>query len=377
MPKRRVAMLLPGLGRVQRGAETAFLEIARALSRDPDMEIELFGSGPDAPRGVPIHQVGCVPRDRFEGWPRLPCLRTETHYEELSFILRLLKGGAYRPGDFDAAIACSYPYTNWFLRCAGGRRGPKQVFVTQNGDWMCRAESREYRFFRCDGLVCINPVYYDRHRSRYDAALIPNGVDADLYRPRSGDDDEASEPRIPRGVPVVLMVSALIAAKQVAEAVRAVALVPEAFLAVAGDGPERAEVARLAGELLPGRHVLLGSVPRAAVPALYRQADAFLHMHRDEPFGIVYLEAAASRLAIVAPDAPVPRWILGETALFTDPGDPAAVAAALRRALGPELGPALGAAARRRVVNDWTWDVQAAKYRAFIEHIITGNGQHP
>ena len=37
-------MILPGLGRVQRGAETAFIEVGRALSKYSDIEIECFGS---------------------------------------------------------------------------------------------------------------------------------------------------------------------------------------------------------------------------------------------------------------------------------------------------------------------------------------------
>lgn len=45
MAKLRVAFVLPGLGRVQRGAETAFIEVARAMAEFPDVEVELFGSG--------------------------------------------------------------------------------------------------------------------------------------------------------------------------------------------------------------------------------------------------------------------------------------------------------------------------------------------
>ena len=38
-------MILPGLGRVQRGAETAFIEVARGLSAYPEIDVELFGAG--------------------------------------------------------------------------------------------------------------------------------------------------------------------------------------------------------------------------------------------------------------------------------------------------------------------------------------------
>jgi len=364
----RVAMVLPGLGRVRRGAEAAFLEVARGLAAFPDVRVELFGSGREGAEGLSVRGVPCVPRERFEAWPRLPCLRDEYSYEELTFALNLARAGRFRRRDFDAAICCSYPYVNWFLQWAGRGRGPRLVFVTQNGDWPCRADSREYRLFRCDGLVCTNPAYYERHRARYRAALIPNGVDPEAFRPRAEADD-AGGIEVPEGSKVVLMVSALISSKRVADGVLAAARVPSAFLVVAGDGPERAEVSALCQRLLPGRHRMLGSLPREEMPALFRRADAFLHMSQDEPFGIVYLEAAASGLPVVAHDSEVPRWILGESALFADSGDAEAVAGALRRALSDE-GRSLGRAARRRVEDGWTWAAQAAKYRDFLREVV-------
>jgi len=369
MPKRRVAMILPGLGRVQRGAETAFLEVARALGRAPEMEVTVFGSGMEGTDGLSLRRVGCVPRERFERWPKMPCLRTENHYEELSFVLSMVGRRIYDPGDFDAVVACSYPYVNWMLQLRGGKKRPKQIFVTQNGDWMCQASSREYKLFQCDGLVCINPIYHERHKDRYPSALIPNGVDPSEYRPaRPG--ETFPDVRIPRDRPVVLMVSALIPAKKVAEAIEAVALIPDAYLVVAGDGPERAEVAKRAEALLAGRHRLLGSLPRSSMPAIYRQADVFLHMHREEPFGIVYLEAAASGLAVVAPDAPIPRWIMEETAIYVEPEKPQSVAEGIKSAMNSSIGPL----ARERVLAGWTWDVQASRYRDFIEQVVMESG---
>ena len=150
---------------------------------------------------------------------------------------------------------------------------------------------------------------------------------------------------------------------------------PDAVLVVAGDGPERASVAELAARLLPGRHHLLGSVESSRIPELYRNADVFLHMSVEEPFGIVYLEAGASGLPIVAPDVEVPRWILGDTALYADAQDPRSVSTALKRALAPDGKTTLGASARARILADWTWEIQGKKYHDFIEQIIAGVDQ--
>ncbi len=86
----RVAFILPGLGRVQRGAETAFWQIAKHLARFPDMHIQAFGSGYEGPQGVDFCHVPCMGRERFERWPKIPCFRNECYYEELTFVLGMI-----------------------------------------------------------------------------------------------------------------------------------------------------------------------------------------------------------------------------------------------------------------------------------------------
>ena len=150
----RIAIALPGMHRVTRGAETAFEQIARELAR-LGHDVTAFGSGFERP-GEPyqFRHVPCAPREIFENWPRIPFLRSHYSWEELTFAAGLMCH--YRAGDFDVSLACSYPYTSWVMR----RGQARHVFVTQNGDWMVHSRDAEYRFFDCDGLVCTNPQYF-------------------------------------------------------------------------------------------------------------------------------------------------------------------------------------------------------------------------
>jgi glycosyltransferase involved in cell wall biosynthesis len=364
-------MILPGLGHVQRGAETAFIELARSLGEDPDVHVELFGSGTKGLDGLNVHKVGCIRRERFEGWPKLPCLRGETHYEELTFVLNLMASRKYRPSQFDVTISCSYPWINWFLNSAKGKTRPLNIYLTQNGDWPCRRANSEFRSFKCDGLVCTNPEYYEFNRDRYPSVLVPNGVDPDVFHPPRFEGDYLDDPRIPKDRPIVLMAAALSPTKKVPDGVRAVARVPEAFMVIVGDGPQRQEIAALAEELIPGRYLMLGSVPREQMASIYRRADVLLHMSQEEPFGIVYLEGASTGLNVVAHEGPIPRWILGDTALFANTSDLETVADQIRVAVRPESKTEYGLAARERVATYWTWRQQAARYREFIETLIS------
>jgi glycosyltransferase involved in cell wall biosynthesis len=357
----KILFALPGLHRVDRGAEIAFISIATELARRGD-DVTLIGSGPHRPgRLYNFISVPTISRERFEHFPSLPLFRNETAWEDACFAPGLLR--AFKPSDYDATLTCSYPFSHWVLRRPVLRGpGPAHIFVTQNGDWPAYSNKAEYRFFDCDGLVCTNPEYYDRNSSRYRCALIPNGVDVATFTPGPV---ERKRFGLPSG-PLVLMVSALIPSKNVAEGIEAVAALPDAILVVAGDGPLRSQLQRLADERLPGRYRQL-TIPAADMPALYRSADVFLHLSRDESFGNVFVEALACGIPVVAYDVPRTRWILGDTGFPADGPDP--------RSIGAHLSLALGARDKgtRHLVEraaQFDWRQIAAQYRQFLATVV-------
>lgn len=300
----RVCFVLPGLHRVCRGAEIAFEAIAHELSTHNTMEVTLIGSGAPKPEcNYKYKKAPSFKREIFERWPRIPPLRNEYRWEELSFVGTLWR--SYQPSDFDINVTCSYPFTSWLLRAYRRHAKPRHVFVTQNGDWAPRCINAEYKFFSCDGLICTNPDFYQRHRNTWKSCLIPNGFDPLRFNPGPG---ERSRFGLPSKAKIVLVVSALTHAKHVLDAVRAVARVPGLFLLLVGDGPLRHDFERLAKQLLPGRHLRL-VLPPAQMPAIYKCADTLLHLGRNEAFGNIYLEALGTGLPVVAHDNETTRWI--------------------------------------------------------------------
>ena len=178
----RVLFALPGLHKYDRGAERAFISVATELALAGD-QVTLIGSG--APyKETPYRFLRALSlgRENFEKLPSLPVFRNECCYEEMTFIPGFLL--RYRPNDYDVTLTCNYPFLNWMLArptLRGAR--PPHVFVTQNGDWPAQSRNSEYRFFDCDGLICTNPEYYDRNKTRWNCALIPNGVDINQFTP--------------------------------------------------------------------------------------------------------------------------------------------------------------------------------------------------
>ncbi len=323
----KILFALPGLHRYDRGAEIAFISIATELCKGGDV-VTLVGSGRERPAALyQFLHAGSVRREKFEKFPLMPVLRNEYAYEELTFAPGLLRH--FRPSDYDVTITCGYPFTNWILRRrAFGITRPPHVFVTQNGDWPARARNSEYRCFGCEGLVCTNPDFYERNAQRWRCKLIPNGIDCNKFsvgparRPKLG---------LPAGGVVVLMVSALIPSKRVEIGIEAVSRSPDAYLVVAGDGPLREQIDAAAKRLLPGRFKRL-TVQADCMPGVYRSADVFLHLSKDESFGNVFLEAMACGLPIVAHDSARSRWIVGNDEYLVDTENPTEIARKIEQA---------------------------------------------
>ena len=143
--------------------------------------------------------------------------------------------------------------------------------------------------------------------------------------------------------------------KALGVALEAVAAVPEVTLAVAGDGPDRLALERRARELgLDGRARFLGSVPRESVLRLFRAADASVLSSSWENFPHTVVEALAVGTPVIATAVGgVPEVVRdGENGLLVPPGDPEALAAAIRRFFGDhELRRRLAAAAPGSVVT--------------------------
>ena len=209
---------------------------------------------------------------------------------------------------------------------------------------------------------------------------LPPGVDADMFRPGCG----GAEVRRAHGLsdrPVVVCVSRLVPRKGQDVLVRALPeirrRVPGAALLVVGGGPDAARLRRLAADCgVTDDVVLTGSVPWPDLPAHYDAGDVFAMPCRTrlggvdvEGLGIVYLEASATGLPVVAgrsggaPDAVLD----GVTGHLVDGRSVAEVARRVADLLAdPERAQQLGRAGREWVQRDWRWELLAARLGSLL-----------
>ncbi|HEU4425606.1 MAG TPA: glycosyltransferase family 4 protein, partial [Pilimelia sp.] len=206
------------------------------------------------------------------------------------------------------------------------------------------------------------------------------GVDVTTYHP--GVDGGAIRLRHGlSGRPVVVCVSRLVPRKGQDTLIRALPLiqrrVPGAALLIVGTGPHGGALRRLAEQLgVAADVVFTGEVPWAEVPAHFAAGDVFAMPCRTrrggldvEGLGIVFLEASAVGLPVVAGDSGgAPDAVRdGETGYVVSGRAPADVADRIADLLLNEpLARAFGTAGRQWVEARWRWEHQAERLHAIL-----------
>lgn len=126
-------------------------------------------------------------------------------------------------------------------------------------------------------------------------------------------------------------------------------------LSIIGDGPEREAVRQALSALPPSRLDWRGALPREAVAEALASHDIFVWPGLGEAYGLVYLEAQAAGLPVVAfASGGVPATMkAGETGLLVPERDEAALTVALGRLLrDPALRSRMGKAASAYVRSE-------------------------
>jgi glycosyltransferase involved in cell wall biosynthesis len=127
---------------------------------------------------------------------------------------------------------------------------------------------------------------------------LRNGVDLEIFKPLPS--QQAKDALAVNG-PVLASVGGLIARKGHDLVIRALEHLPEVTLLIAGQGPEKAALARLASALGVERRVrFLGSVPHERLREIYSAADALVLASSREGWPNVLLESMACGTPVIA-----------------------------------------------------------------------------
>jgi phosphatidyl-myo-inositol dimannoside synthase len=274
------------------------------------------------------------------------------------------------------------------LRAAGARRVVASTHGHEVG-WSMLPGTRQAlrRIGNTTDVVTFVSKYT---RSRFASAFgpmaaleyLPSGVDTQQFAPNPS---ARKEIRTRYGLgdrPTAVCISRLWPRKGQDMLIRALPLirkrVPEAALLVVGGGPYEDRLRAMAEQLGVAEHVIMtGRVPWEELPAHYVAGDVFAMPCRThgrgldvEGLGIVYLEASASGLPVVAGDSGgAPETVLdGITGNVVDGRDLDRIADAVATLLAdPILASEMGEAGRRWVSRHWRWTDIATRLARLLD----------
>lgn len=248
-------------------------------------------------------------------------------------------------------------YANLMAQVAARRAGvAKRIAVHHNplptypraarvADWFLGQTGTYSQVIAVSDAVADTAQTYPE-RYKHLLSRIYNGLPA----PLTPTIDARSKWNIPTGKPLILNVGRLSQQKNQSALLHALTHIPDAHLAIVGDGELARSLRRQTAELyLTDRVHFTGELKPAEVFAFLEAADVFAFPSLFESMGLAVVEAMQMGVPIVAADLPALHEVLANTALFVAPQDPAALGAALRKLLvHPEKARDLAARARER-----------------------------
>jgi glycosyltransferase involved in cell wall biosynthesis len=227
-------------------------------------------------------------------------------------------------------------------------------------------------FRKCDHLVCNSPDVMRHVLSQGwpngRASLIPNFAfvpDAPAI--------SRSAFETPESAPLAVALGRLHRNKGHDVLIRAAARLPDLFVWIVGEGPERTYLERLARDLSVEQRIRFPGW-RSDRAAIYRVADICVYPSREEPFGNVVVEAWCCGVPLISTRTAGPSWLVrdGEDAVLVPVDDATALAVAISRLLGSAaLRQSLVSAGRRRVTAEFSRPAVVAQYTDLFRTLIS------
>ena len=229
---------------------------------------------------------------------------------------------------------------------------------TYNSVYLQECQERSIR--DPDLCLCVSDRWQRELQEQYQlhAPRVSNGVNTKRFTPQCDGSESALKQQLGvNGTPIYLTVGGIEPRKNSIVLLQAFNQVlqshPHAQLIIAGGATlfdyqaYRDEFFALVGKLgiTIGKSLLLpGVIPDAAMPTLYRLADAFVFPSLKEGWGLVVLEAIASGIPVMtANQTPFTEFLTEKQALLVDPTSPPAIAQAMRSVVRPAVCPVTAA----------------------------------
>lgn len=202
--------------------------------------------------------------------------------------------------------------------------------------------------------------------------LWQRGVDTEMFQPHLASQQMRS--RLSGGhpeSPLLLYVGRVSAEKQIDQIKPVLEAIPDARLAIVGDGPYREALeAHFAGT----KTNFVGYLQGLELASAFASSDAFIFPSRTETLGLVLLEAMAAGCPVVAANSGgIPDIVTdGVNGYLFDPADPDGAIVATKRLLAAKEEREKLRENARLEAERWSWSAATSQLRNYYQKILKG-----
>jgi len=252
---------------------------------------------------------------------------------------------------------------NFLIRISSWIFGWKMVIIAHAGlgapeKWNMLMRPDHYVFPSKRGKVWADKLIISKG---LNISSIPHGIDLGKFSSNN------KHINIKLEKPIILCVSSLDPYKRVDSVVRAVSLMKKGSLLLLGGDRNEGKVDALAKELLGTDRYSRIRVKPHKMPSYYASSDIFtLPSDKYEAFGIVYLEALATGLPVVATNDELRKEIVGDAGILIDPMDASSYTKALEQALLTDWGDK-----PREQAKKFSWNIVIKKYEKLFSSLVS------
>lgn len=220
--------------------------------------------------------------------------------------------------------------------------------------------------------LCTSTAMVEELRSHgiEQVDLWQRGVDTELFQPDLASDQ--MQFRLSKGhphSPLLIYVGRVSPEKEIERIKPVLEAIPNARLAVIGDGPHR----RALEEHFAGTPThFVGYLHGVELASAYASADAFVFPSRTETLGLVLLEAMAAGCPVVAANSGgIPDIVTdGANGYLFDPHDPQGAIAATQRLLAAQEERETLRANARAEAERWSWSAATKQLQQYYRRVV-------
>jgi glycosyltransferase involved in cell wall biosynthesis len=233
---------------------------------------------------------------------------------------------------------------------------------------LLKAAHNQARLNLCTSTAMVEEL---REKGIQHTALWQRGVDTELFRPNlaspamrrhlhGGRDDTGH---------LLLYIGRLSAEKQIERIRPVLEAMPEARLALVGDGPHRQQLERVFEGTAT---TFVGYLAGEELASAYAGGDAFLFPSSTETLGLVLLESMAAGCPVVGAErGGIPDIVTdGINGCLYDPDDGDSLTAAVRRLLGDPTQRRTLRLAARQEAERWGWAGATEQLRGYYRRVL-------